>query len=211
MNRNYRTLTYSERQVVLSQSIISHEPKQRNVERTGGRAISNSYSFLLPDQRITLCKDMLIKTLGFKTDGTITHFLKNRKHNGKLDTEITRVKTKYLRGSGMKETCDRDKIKQHVESFHPQDSHYRLGHAPNRRNIDSNLTIKQMFDDHRSKYLDCEKTVYYDVVKSMNIGFSQPDHDKCETCQTYETHLKDIVDTETDHAVCTICIEAKST
>jgi hypothetical protein len=90
-------------------------------------------------------------------------------------------------------------------------SHYRLTHAPKRRYLDHGLTIQELFSDYKSKFNNCKKTVYYDAVNDMNIGFAQPDQDKCDVCQNYDTHMKEQDDEAGNHNMdCEICTNAKT-
>ena len=84
-------------------------------------------------EHVKVCKKFFLSTLGMKTDGVITHFLKNRQQQSVSDSSHT-CPIKDMRGTVLPNNkCDAERIKDHIESYNPQVSHYRLAHAPNKR------------------------------------------------------------------------------
>ena len=89
-----------------------------------------------------------------------------------------------------KSVIDRDIIKAHIETFNPCVHHYRRLHAPLRRYLPSDITVKFMHDDFVEKNPDfkCSKETYRRVVKEMNISFAHLGHEECESCEEFNLH-----------------------
>ena len=85
---------------------------------------------------------MFLATLGLKTDGIITEFIK-RKKAGTVEAMI-----KDNRGKKPPKTkTEKELIRQHIMSYRPQVSHYKLKNAPNKRYLEPHLTIISMWED----------------------------------------------------------------
>lgn len=87
------------------------------------------------------------------------------------------------------------KIKIHIESYHPQVSHYNLAHASNRGYLPPDLSIRQLHKDYVSKnkhlsYETCRK-----VLEKQNIGFTAKGKNECSVCSVFKMH----VHTEDEH------------
>lgn len=128
---------------------------------------------------------MFLRTLGLKTDGMISEFVR-RKETGEVGTLI-----KDNRGKAApKNKLDKDLIIGHIMSYHPQVSHYKLQNAPNKRYLEPQLTITAMWEDYKSKHGDISYIVYQRVFQSENISFGKPSQDDCDVCEKYKTHCK---------------------
>ena len=68
-----------------------------------------------------------------------------------------------------------EQVHAHIESFNPQIYHFQ--HVPHHCCLDSNLSIKTVFDDYSEKNGDCKKSIYYRILKEMKISFMVPDQD----------------------------------
>jgi hypothetical protein len=126
---------------------------------------------------ISVCKTMFIHTIGYKSDGIITHFLR-RTANDLSCIEGQRGKANALK---MKEVGQQNykAVKEHIESYHPQVSHYNIDHAPNRHYLPCDIIIHQMYKDFVSKYQNLNYETYRKVFDKENIGFSSPTQDDC--------------------------------
>ena len=69
---------------------------------------------------------------------------------------------------------DLDAINTHIESFGPTISHYRRAHAPLRRYLPPELTVKLMYGYFKESYqnIKCSVDTYRRRVKKKNISFS---------------------------------------
>ncbi|KAJ8375392.1 hypothetical protein SKAU_G00059720 [Synaphobranchus kaupii] len=82
-------------------------------------------------------------------------------------------------------------LEEHIESFHPVISHYRREHAPFRRYLPSDITIKLMHSDFTEKGNTCSYETYRRVVKSKNISFAKLGEEECESCLQHKEHCKE--------------------
>jgi len=102
---------------------------------------------------------------------------------------------------------DRSVLRKHIESFNPAVSHYRREHAPQRRYLPSDVTIKTMHADFNSTHhTKCSYPVYRQTVHDMKISFvklGQEECDKCEEFNLHDPHHKQ--DSLSDS--CTVCQE----
>lgn len=71
-------------------------------------------------------------------------------------------------------------IDNHIESFNPCVSHYRWEHAPNRRYLPSDITIRMMHSDYVHKGNTCSYETYRKIVKVKKISFAKLGEEECE-------------------------------
>lgn len=81
-------------------------------------------------------------------------------------------------------------VVDHIMSFHPEVSHHRREHAPNKLYLPSDVTISKMHSYFVESYPDknCSYDYYRKMVDKMNISFTKLGHEKCEECETYAQH-----------------------
>lgn len=69
---------------------------------------------------------------------------------------------------------DHSIIVTHIKKYNPQISHYRWEHAPNRKYISSETTLRNMYDDFLKENPDhCTYSTYHAVFKKQNIAFGE--------------------------------------
>ncbi|KAJ4947838.1 hypothetical protein JOQ06_009869 [Pogonophryne albipinna] len=85
---------------------------------------------------------------------------------------------------------DQKPLHEHIESFHPTVSHYRREHAPWRRYLPSDISMKLMYADYIEKDNKCSYESYRKAVKSLNISFTKLGEEQCESCLLQEQHVK---------------------
>lgn len=92
-----------------------------------------------------------------------------------------------------KNKVDRNLINQHISTFNPSVSHYRREHAPNRKYLPGDVTVRLMHEDFKEKNPDliCSYDLYRAVVKENNISFAILGNEECEVCETFKFHDKD--------------------
>ena len=154
---------------------------RKNAQDEYTRSHSLIYSLPLSTSKESVCKFMFLRTLGLKTDGMISEFVR-RKETGDVGTLI-----KDNRGKA----APKNKLDKDLMSYHPQVSHYKLQNAPNKRYLEPQLTITAMWEDYKSKHGDISYIVYQRVFQSENIGFGKPSQDDCDVCAKYKAHCKD--------------------
>lgn len=135
---------------------------------------------------ISLCRVMFLHTIGHKTDRIITHFLRKTVN----DLPCLEDKRGKANATKMKAIGEENYsiVNEHIESFHPQVSHYTVEHAPNRRYLTGDLTIHQMHKHFVSKYKHISYETYRKIFDKENIGFASPTQDDCGICSLYKQH-----------------------
>ena len=128
---------------------------------------------------------MFIRTLGLKTDGRVTEFVREKLIS--LNSIITSPSDKRGKAAPRNKKC-RISIQDHIETFNPQISHYNREHSPNCRYLDHDLTITAMWEDYKVKISDVSYPVYCRVFETMNIGFGRPSQDDCDVCARQTAH-----------------------
>ena len=77
-----------------------------------------------------------------------------------------------------------DKIRRHIESYHPQASHYQRENAPNRRYISSEVSARAMFENFDQKNPNiCKASRYFNEMKRANVVIGTPKVDQCDVCR----------------------------
>ena len=134
---------------------------------------SNFVSYFLKSSagiRTQVCKDFFLATLGYTRKSSVIHaMLKSTPREALTATPDAR--------GGLREGHQKDKesIKAHIESYHPALPHYRRAHAPNRRYLPSELTIKEMHANYNKKYKGSmiSYRTYQKVMTELNISFAK--------------------------------------
>lgn len=154
-----------------------------------------------------VCKTMFLHTLGFKTDGMITsHFSSKSNNSGLTKTKDGRGETiSQIRKTNKLELCQT--IKDHISTFNPVVSHYKLENSPNRRYLSCDVTINEMWKDYNLKHNKISYPTYWKIFNNENIGFDTPSQDKCPSCEHYIQHKTEFSTNDEPHAteICEIC------
>ena len=154
-------------------------PKRRT--RVGGspkknRKHSRVYSLKTSTrEQVPVCAKFFLTALGFKQDNTIAILFKDECLDKPLSiTSISDERGKHDPHHKMSE-LKKTKIIQHIESYHPTESHYQRAHVPLRKYLPSELTIavmhKHFLKIHRQKKVSYES--YRKSLKSTNISFTK--------------------------------------
>ena len=76
-------------------------------------------------------------------------------------------------------------MKDHIESYHPSVRHYRREHAPLRRYLPPELSVRSMYDFIQKNPSVASYETYGKTVSSLNISFAKLGQ---EECLLYEKH-----------------------
>ena len=213
INNHYWKRSFAERRTWLDAHITMSSVKRRrtagpgNVHTVPLRQHSLTYTLPRGTTKAPVCKQMFLRTLGIKTDGIITEFVKCKNRSA---PESVMPCTDRRGKASPPNKVDHSVIRDHINSFHPQVSHYNIQHTPNRRYLDAGLTITAMWKDFQDmKDVSVSYELYRQVFDSENISFSQPQQDECEICCSFNRHAKEVLP-EHDAAVCDICCYSKA-
>ena len=65
----------------------------------------------------------------------------------------------------------KNKIIQHIESYHPTVSHYQRAHAPLQKYLPSELTVTEMHKDFIQSLKKVSYESYKKILNSMNMFY----------------------------------------
>lgn len=164
--------------------------------------------------RVNVCKTFFLTTLGYKpTNDRIARSVLGPKCL-QSDNIIVPVdgRGRHVPINKFPDVL-RKQVVKHIESYNPCVTHYRLEHAPNRRYLPSNLTVKEMHssfistqaDDPTQRLMTCSYQYYYDIFKSMGISFSVPTQDLCTLCAEHESSHASTEQHSCKDCMCIIC------
>lgn len=186
INAEYWRMTFTEKRSFVANSITAEDVKRHRGSANSRR--QKSYKYFLKSiagTKVEVCKTFFLTTLGYNkgNDRIVQDCFSQRKNA---------ISFEHSKQGNHQKTpkIDRGMIRAHVESFNPVISHYRREHAPNKRYIPSDITLKFMHCDFLQKYnVTCSYEVYRKTVsKEMNISFTRLGHEECETCETFLIH-----------------------
>jgi hypothetical protein len=182
-----------------------HKP---NVEPVAGKRNAKlaTRKYYLPGQsneNLEVCKVFFLHTLGYANDKVLSVIFKTTALSNL--SVIPDRRGRHTPALAMRQE-DREAIRCHIESYKPCVSHYRREHAPNRRYLSSELTMKSMFHEFKKDHQDmkCCYETYRETVSSMNISFAKLGQEQCETCLIHERHKEDTGHGE--NSVCSVCL-----
>ena len=111
-----------------------------------------------------VCKVFFLTTLGFKkSNDSVLWFLHDVRRDDQAVPDAHVLKDKRGKTSNNNK-YDHDAVKRHIESYGPARPHYCREHAPNRRYLPSDITVKDMFDAH------VKSNEQNNIFKTMNIS-----------------------------------------
>lgn len=187
LNKQFWGLSFSARYTFGYATISRTACKYR--KKNSKEIRSNSFSYHLKNdigKLVRVCKHFYLSTLGYEwSNDSFIRAVVGKQNYLKPIPQMS-AQGKHTK-TPMK---DRQSIIDHVNSFKPTVHHYRRVHAPKRKYLPSDLTIKAMHGDYIDKKLGkCSYDLYRQVVsKDMNISFAQLGHEECEACEEYELH-----------------------
>ena len=88
---------------------------------------------------------------------------------------------------------DHEAVKAHIETYGPALPHYRREHAPNRRYLPSDITVRAMHQLHIKQNETNSKMTYslfWQIFKTMNIAMTQLGNEECELCTKFLLHKR---------------------
>lgn len=211
LNKDYWNLSWTERHMFVKGSIEQTIVKRRTIDvpaEDSKLRRNHSNSFLLKDKKGSLnsvCRTFFLTTLGYKkNNNTIIKTSISYKNNSSNSLTV-----RDNRGThSNRRNVDRAVLERHVNLFHPCVSHYRREHAPHRKYLPSDITIKQMHTDFMEKHknIDCSYYTYRAFVRDqMKISFTKLGHEECEQCEIFEQHDNNHSKNNMDLDTCEFC------
>lgn len=133
---------------------------------------------------VTVCQKSFLSTLGYRSNRVLLEWVENVRAHVVPMADQRGKKTPPNKK-------DDSQIRSHIELYHPLYSHYRREHAPNRRYITNEVTLKDMFADFVAKNGHfCSYETYRKSFKEMNLSFAVPEVDKYFEHSTLDDDLQ---------------------
>lgn len=159
----YWNMTYAQKRAFIFAS-VSQVPTEK-VCANPSRQRSRSFVYRLQDTHKTpqqVCKLFYLSTLGYHptNDSLVLSIM------GKAITTALAPPNDMRGRHEPANKLDLQPLIDHIESFHPSVSHYRREHAPFRRYLPSDVTVKFMFADFIEKGKRCSYETFRITVKS---------------------------------------------
>ena len=186
-------MTYNERKQFMALHVERSTPKRPRVaaERLQRRRkISRRY--FLPNEkgmRTEICRIFFLATFGFTSDSAIRQIFVTTPRDSAIVQGDKRGRSSPANKFS---TNVYDTIKAHINSYHPCISHYRRKHAPNRKYLPPDVTIKAMHTDFNDKHQKVSYATYRKIVARMNISFAKTGGEACEQCDDFKQNHKPI-------------------
>lgn len=201
IQKHFWSMNFAERRGFLNSHITMQKVHQKKTQSKGKTA---SMHYSLPKEngeKVIVCKTMFLHSLGMKTDGYVTELKKAMKETCGLP-----MKSRDNRGRHEPANKgDHNLIKQHIDSFNPQVSHYKRENAPNRRYLDADLSVTVLWQDYVKCFGKISYSAYRKLFDDANIGFGKPSQDKCQRCEMNNVNPHE--HSENEH--CDICDDLK--
>ena len=145
------------------------------------RENKKSYQLKVNNCDFIVCKDMFLRTLGYKYDTVVTKMFEAMPTGSIKPVKDQRGRHKPKHAFSLNIF---DAIDDHIESFKPMISHYHRNHAPLRRYLPPELSAKVMHEHLCQSHPDikCCGETYRLRVKNKNIGFGRLGEEECEVC-----------------------------
>ncbi|CAG9773506.1 unnamed protein product [Ceutorhynchus assimilis] len=187
INREFWDMTEKERRAFILHKTSTTGVKRRSQPVTAeGSRRNKSVSYYLPDEtgnNQQVCKKFILAT---------TSIVPKQDNRGRKQKQ-----NKF----------DETLIEQHVESFGPTISHYRREHAPLRKYLPSDITIRAMHKNFLHQHqVNISYELYRKVVARMNISFSNLGHEECFVCESFRIHCMSTGHQKNDNTEdCDVC------
>lgn len=120
-------------------------------------------------QSVQVCRTFFLNTLGYKSkNGNVIQ--KALKKMNPITYEPVNSEVGLAKSRSVLER--QQAIRKHVESFHPETSHYRYIHAPNRRYLPDTFSVTGLWEHFKKsqvKYANVKYEIYRKEFQKLNI------------------------------------------
>ncbi|XP_071053409.1 uncharacterized protein [Onthophagus taurus] len=178
---------YSKQNTFLRGAIKIKVP-QRSRIRDGSRGFRSrtfEYYLDLKDKSTLVCKKYFLNTINLSW-GRVYRCLTKHEVHAVLDSRRRHPSSNKI---------DQTEIRSHIESFPAFTSHYTRHHNPNRKYLNSELSIKKMYELYVDKCqlqgkIPCKEKYYYNVFTTKyNLHFKILYKDTCKKCDQWNIAL----------------------
>ena len=177
---------YNKQQDYLAAHIETTSTKCKTTENSR-RKYTAKYFLTVSGERVRVCRDLFMRTLGETPDRLRYH----REHK----RDIHGGTTADGRGNHKRRTkirdADKDRIRHHILSFPAVESHYCRSQSQ-RRYLSQELTISEMYRMYEKQCRDNNvkaqtESLYRQIFcTEFNYGFHHPKKDQCSVCNKFK-------------------------
>lgn len=174
INEIYQSLSHEAQGLYVKSLVAAKEVNRRIRESQQLRKHTYEYFLDISDKKKEVCKTFFLTTLGYNknNDKRVLNIL-SKPPEAQKDQRGKHHQSNHV---------DREKLRQHIETYRPAVAHYRRAHAPNRRYLPSDLNAVSMHSDFKEK--NPEVKVSYELYRKflkhdMNISFAQLGNEEC--------------------------------
>lgn len=187
IHKKYWSLSWLDQRKFILNTCSRVPVKRRTLGENSQRNMTFQYRLTGESgKQIDVCKKFFLTTLGYKekNDKVVFNVLHKTKAGAIAPDQDGRGRNPPTN------KIDRQTILRHVDSFHPNISHYRREHAPRVRYLPSDVTITFMHNDFVSKHPECKCSyeAYRKILFDENIRFTKLGHEECEACEKMKLH-----------------------
>lgn len=177
----------------LQKQVVHMEVKRKKTKaEQSRRSQSLVYCVVYKDKNYKVCKQGFLSMHGL-TERRVSNAIRN--------VTLTAIPKPDMRGRHVpvNKVSDqtRERVKEHIRSLPAMSSHYTRAKSPNRKYLESHLTIRSIYDAYlewMTENYQGEQQVsfhfYKDVfTKNFNISFEPPKMDTCTTCDILDNKI----------------------
>ena len=190
INQKYWDLDFERQKGYIFERVTKLKPKRMKDKSSK----NNTFSFTIRKpigDIVKVCKVFFLTTLGFKyNNDSVLRVFKRLQISDQAVHSIDNLKDGRCR-SHKECKYDHEAVKAHVETYGPALPHYRREHAPNRRYLPSDVSVKDMYLQHKAlneTNKDMSYNLFWQIFKTMNISFTQLGNEECEVCTKFYLH-----------------------
>ena len=190
-HRDFWKGSFVHRRYLINKHVTCHPCLSQNHSRrfrldVRPRHFSREY-YLRDDEGayVRVCKEMFLHTLGKRTDGFLSAFFKATAWREGTDAFLD-----HRGGPTRKRPWLECEVVAHIQSFHPQISHYTREHAPLRRYLEASLSVRKLHSHfiQSNPFSKPSYETYRKIFRKQRISFGSPKADVCDLCIWGERH-----------------------
>ena len=183
----WRNMDWKQKKVYVVNLVDKCAVKRRTTERAR-KKVSYKYFLKLNDERVQVCKEMFLSTLGLN-EKMVYQWLETGESGVPTDVNIEGLPDKSGRGGRTSEAMEH--ARQYLNDLPKLPSHYCRSSTSKQYLEPVFVTLQQLHTEYQRKMAEESKpalkmTQFTIVFKKMNLSLYRPKKDLCDTCCGYE-------------------------
>ncbi len=165
---------------------VQKEEKKRQSKPGSRRQNTLTYSLIINDAKVKVCKDFFLKTLDVSEKFTRSALASSTAGTCQ-SVRVRKEEPKNKISSAAINT-----VREHIKSFHTIESHYSRKDTA-KAYLEGTLNVKKMYELYKEKCAEChtkpgpvKESMYRKTFTSeFNIAFHIPKKDACKMCENF--------------------------